>query len=104
MNLANTKVTLPPDTENSFENWAPPLFTEKPSRVLGNTYPNKKQKGKAGEDSATALLVQQGFKILKRNWRTPYGEVDLVASKGTILFIFEIKTLFGWLCLLFKFL
>lgn len=40
------------------------------------------QLGKAGEEMAARLLVQEGMVILARNWRCPYGELDLVASEN----------------------
>jgi Holliday junction resolvase-like predicted endonuclease len=38
-------------------------------------------------------LKELGFEIIKANWRTPYGEVDLVAAHEKTLLILEIKTL-----------
>jgi putative endonuclease len=36
-------------------------------------------------------LLNKNFEILERNFRTPYGEVDLVAAKNKTLWLFEIK-------------
>ncbi|MBI5893271.1 MAG: YraN family protein [Deltaproteobacteria bacterium] len=48
--------------------------------------------GKAGEDEAVSFLNKQGFKILERNYRCCYGEIDIIAvEKGTIVFA-EVKT------------
>ena len=35
--------------------------------------------GKLGETIASNYLYAQGFEIVERNWRTPYGEVDIIA-------------------------
>ncbi len=32
------------------------------------------------------------YKILKKNWRCPYGEIDIIAKKDKTLFFFEVKT------------
>jgi putative endonuclease len=51
-----------------------------------------RQLGKAGEDLAARVLKQQGYKILERNYRTPLGEIDLVARhQGDLVFI-EVRT------------
>lgn len=36
--------------------------------------------GTIGENAAIEFLKRKGFKILDRNFRTPYGEIDIVAS------------------------
>ena len=52
----------------------------------------RQQLGIWGERVAESHLVAKGFIILERNIRTPYGEIDLLAtSQGTLVFI-EVKT------------
>ncbi len=52
----------------------------------------KKMLGKKGEDRAARFLSKQGYKILERNYRTPSGELDLIAlHQGAVVFI-EVKT------------
>lgn len=41
--------------------------------------------GRWGEDLAAGYLLEQGYTILERNARTPYGEIDLVASQVILL-------------------
>jgi putative endonuclease len=48
--------------------------------------------GRSGEDLAERYLRRKGYRILGRNIRTPYGELDLVARRrGCIVFV-EVKT------------
>lgn len=54
-----------------------------------------KETGKAGEDAALAFLKKQGFMVLEKNYRTPVGEIDIIAKdRGTLVFI-EVKTRTG---------
>ena len=48
--------------------------------------------GQEGEEVATTFLKKKGYKIVKRNFRSPFGEIDLIAwDKDTMVFI-EVKT------------
>lgn len=48
--------------------------------------------GKAGEEEAVIFLKKQGYKLFKQNYRTNFGEIDIVAwDKETLCFI-EVKT------------
>lgn len=48
--------------------------------------------GKWGEDVAAEYVKNRGFTIIARNQRTPYGELDLIVRKGTVLVFIEVKT------------
>ena len=48
--------------------------------------------GKRGEQLATEYLETKGYKILERNWRHSYAEVDIIARHGDILVFVEVKT------------
>jgi len=48
--------------------------------------------GRRGEDLAAAHLLRRGFRILDRNVRSRYGEIDLVAADGAVLAFVEVKT------------
>lgn len=58
------------------------------------------QTGKTGENAAALFLEEKGFLILDRNWRHHHLELDIIAAKGNILHIIEVKTrhslAFGW--------
>lgn len=48
--------------------------------------------GKDGEEQAVMFLKKKHYKILTRNYRTYYGEIDIVAKiKETIVFV-EVKS------------
>ena len=48
--------------------------------------------GEAGERLAAEHLERRGFVILERNYRTRWGELDLVAFDGRVLSFCEVKT------------
>jgi putative endonuclease len=48
--------------------------------------------GKAGEEAAIQYLRQQGYRILERNYRCRFGEIDLIARDGRTLAFIEVKT------------
>ncbi|WP_018476177.1 YraN family protein [Pontibacter roseus] len=48
--------------------------------------------GSQGEDQAAAYLREQGYDVLRRNYRTGKAEVDIIAQKGGILVFVEVKT------------
>lgn len=48
--------------------------------------------GKFGEDLATNLLVQKGYKILERNWKIGRLEVDIIAANAEAVAFVEVKT------------
>jgi putative endonuclease len=48
--------------------------------------------GKAGEEAALEYLRQQGYRILERNYRCRFGEIDLIARDGGTLAFIEVKT------------
>lgn len=52
----------------------------------------KKVLGNKGEKLVEAYLKKQGCKILKRNYRTPFGEADLVVEDGEEIAFVEVKT------------
>jgi putative endonuclease len=52
----------------------------------------KQQIGALGERIVADALGQRGFETLARNVRTRFGEVDLVARRGSTVFFVEVKT------------
>jgi putative endonuclease len=56
--------------------------------------------GRRGEALAAEYLLAKGYQILERNFRSPYGEIDLIVSQpaadsgenGPLLVFVEVKT------------
>ena len=47
--------------------------------------------GLSAESRAAALLIAKGFRILARRWRSPVGEIDIVARRRSLLVFVEVK-------------
>ena len=48
--------------------------------------------GRLGEEATARLLEQRGWRILARNFRRRFGEIDIVARQGETLVFVEVKT------------
>jgi putative endonuclease len=53
---------------------------------------DRREIGQRGEELAADHLVRRGFSILERNFRTRWGELDIVAFDGHTLVFCEVKT------------
>jgi uncharacterized protein (TIGR00252 family) len=51
----------------------------------------KTSAGQTAETAAASYLVEHGFSIIERNWRTKWCEIDIVASKAEVLYFVEVK-------------
>jgi putative endonuclease len=47
--------------------------------------------GVTAETRAAALLMAKGYRILAKRFRTPHGEIDIVARKRNLLAFIEVK-------------
>ena len=66
------------------------------AELLGNTTKAKdinstKARGDRGEDAVCAYLSEHGHKIIERNWKNKYCEIDIVSSFEGILCFTEVK-------------
>src|SRR6195256_4805476 len=47
--------------------------------------------GISAESRAAVFLIAKGFRILARRWRSPVGEIDIVARRRALLVFVEVK-------------
>ena len=47
--------------------------------------------GISAESRAAAFLIAKGFRILARRWRSPVGEIDIIARRRSLLVFVEVK-------------
>ncbi len=49
------------------------------------------QLGISAESRAALFLIAKAYRILARRWKTPFGEIDIVARRRNDLVFFEVK-------------
>ena len=52
---------------------------------------DRAEEGHRGEAAAARHLIRRGWTILARRWRGAGGELDLVAARGDVVAICEVK-------------
>jgi len=52
---------------------------------------SNKNYGKEGETIAAEYLTRKGYTILEKNFRTSWGEIDIIAKHKDFLVIVEVK-------------
>ena len=53
---------------------------------------NIKQIGSKGEKEAKEFLISNNYEILRTNFHSPYGEIDIIAQDDETLVFIEVKT------------
>jgi len=53
--------------------------------------PPHQRRGREAEDAACSQLTQHGLRLLARNYRSPWGEIDLVMQDGVTLVFVEVR-------------
>ncbi len=51
----------------------------------------RKQVGRGGEEVAAQFLERKGYKIIEKNFRKKWGEIDVIAEKAGIVHFVEVK-------------
>src|SRR5690349_24078713 len=64
---------------------ASPIQAPRPERQIAF------RTGISAESRAAMFLVAKGFRILARRWRSPVGEIDIIARRRTLLIFVEVK-------------
>jgi putative endonuclease len=49
------------------------------------------QKGIASENKGSGFLKRSNFSVLEQRYKTPFGEIDIVACKNKVLHFVEVK-------------
>lgn len=52
--------------------------------------------GKRGEKLACSYLTDNGYIIIKRNFRSKFGEIDIIGQKNNKKYFIEVKTRTGF--------
>lgn len=52
----------------------------------------KQKTGALGESIAEKFLTRKGYTILAKNYRKPWGEIDIIGEKGDTVRFVEVKT------------
>jgi putative endonuclease len=59
---------------------------------MDNTVYSNTARGKKGEEQAAVALENAGMTIIAKNFRSKFGEVDIVAIDGETVVFIEVKT------------
>ena len=63
---------------------------------MSTAAPNAKRRaafrsGVSAEGRAALLLAAKGYRTLAKRWKSPVGEIDLVAKRGQLIVFVEVK-------------
>jgi len=53
---------------------------------------NPQDRGRFGEELALEYFLKRDYQLLARNYRTRYGEIDVVVEKGEVVVFIEVRT------------
>lgn len=101
MNRAGDKDTGQSSVENGKESYADSAkhianFKADPSSVspqsTGRRTDQRKRSGEIAENAVAEWMLEQGYKIVDRNWRCRQGELDLIAWDNGSLVVVEVRS------------
>jgi putative endonuclease len=52
---------------------------------------SRTEQGRQAEDHALSLLLKAGLKLVDRNYRSRFGEIDLIMEEGTTVVFVEVR-------------
>jgi putative endonuclease len=58
---------------------------------LGSSVTSKREEGIKGEEEAVDRLREEGYRIIEKNYRTRFGEIDIIAEENGYLVFVEVK-------------
>ena len=61
--------------------------------VFSSKEPTKIKIGQSGESLAISFLKKKGHKIIARNYKKKWFEIDIISRKGNIFHFIEVKTI-----------
>jgi len=64
---------------------------EKPAKTAAPERVAAFRTGLSAEARAAALLIAKGYRILAKRFRTPHGEIDIIARKRSLVAFVEVK-------------
>lgn len=70
---------------------APPKLPKARATIPSPARVTAFQTGLSAESKASVYLIAKGYRILARRFRTPYGEIDIVARRRGLLVFVEVK-------------
>ncbi|MBN2000887.1 YraN family protein [candidate division KSB1 bacterium] len=53
---------------------------------------NRRRLGQQAEEMAVCFLEARNFRVLERNYYSPYGEIDIIAQDGEVVVFIEVKS------------
>jgi len=65
--------------------------SDKPAKLASPARVAAFRTGLSAESRAAAYLMAKGYRILAKRFRTPHGEIDLVARKRNLVAFVEVK-------------
>lgn len=71
-------------------------MTERPSDARSRAAPQPKRQaalrfGLSAESRAALLMLAKGYRVLARRYKTPVGEIDIIARRRATLIFVEVK-------------